>query len=370
MPSSKPVFTTPLTKLFKINHPVLLAGMNVAAGPKLAAAVTNAGGMGVIGGVKQSPKFLKHSIEELKSHLEDKNAPFGVDLLLPQIGGSARKTNKDYTDGQLPALIDVIIEGKPALFVCAVGVPPKWAVDKLHAAGIAVMNMIGHPKHVAKALAQGVDIICAQGGEGGGHTGDTAFSILIPAVVDLCKNAKSPLTGERVIVVAAGGIADGRGLAASLAYGADGVWVGTRFVASVEAGANKTHKQMVISAGYDDVARTLVYSGRPMSVRKTPYVAEWFVNFPLSLYSAAEVRVTRETARKIEQEKLVADGKIPHDVELESNPDRSIEGMAFLMGKVAASINDIKPAKDIVDELVLTAEKSLKAATNLTKAKL
>ncbi|KAJ7043236.1 2-nitropropane dioxygenase [Mycena alexandri] len=352
MPSSKPVFTTPLTKLFKINHPVLLAGMNVAAGPKLAAAVTNAGGMGVIGGVRQSPKFLKHSIEELKSHLEDKNAPFGVDLLIPQIGGSARKTNKDYTDGQLPALIDVIIEGKPALFVCAVGVPPKWAVDKLHDAGIAVMNMIGHPKHVAKALAQGVDIICAQGGEGGGHTGDTAFSILIPAVVDLCKNAKSPLTGERVIVVAAGGIADGRGLAASLAYGADGVWVGTRFVASVEAGANKTHKQMVVSAGYDDVARTLIYSGRPMSVRKTPYVAEW------------------ETKRKIEQEKLVADGKIPHDVELQQKPNRSIEGMAFLMGKVAASINDIKPAKDIVDELVLTAEKSLKAATNLTKAKL
>ncbi|KAJ7929273.1 2-nitropropane dioxygenase [Mycena leptocephala] len=351
MPSSKPVFVTPLTKLFKIQHPVMLAGMNVAAGPKLAAAVTNAGGIGTIGGVRQSPKFLKGSIEELKSHLEDKNAPFGVDLLLPQVGGSARKTNKDYTGGQLSALIDVIIEGKASLFVCAVGVPPKWVVDKLHSAGIPVMNMVGHPKHVAKALAQGVDIICAQGGEGGGHTGDTAFSILIPAVVDLCKNAKSPLTGEPVVVVAAGGIADGRGLAASLSYGASGVWVGTRFVASVEAGANKTHKEMVISAGYDDVARTLIYSGRPMSVRKTPYVAEW------------------ETARRAEQEKLVAQGQVPHDEELKKNPGRSIEGMAFLMGKVAASVKDIKPAKEIVDELVTTAEKSLKAATNLTVAK-
>ncbi|OJA08850.1 hypothetical protein AZE42_10408 [Rhizopogon vesiculosus] len=84
MPSSQPVFSTPLTRLFKINHPVMLAGMNVAAGPRLAAAVTNAGGIGVIGGVRQSPKMLQESINELKSHLEDKKAPFGVDLLLPQ----------------------------------------------------------------------------------------------------------------------------------------------------------------------------------------------------------------------------------------------------------------------------------------------
>lgn len=347
MPSSASVFATPLTRLFKINHPVMLAGMNVAAGPKLAAAVTNAGGIGVIGGVRQSPKFLQGSIDELKSHLEDKKAPFGVDLLLPQIGGNARKTNKDYTAGQLPELIDVIIKGGASLFVCAVGVPPKWVVDKLHAVGIPVMNMIGHPKHVAKALAQGVDIICAQGGEGGGHTGDTPFSILIPATVDLCKNAKSPLTGEPVIVVAAGGIADGRGLAAALLYGASGVWVGTRFVASVEAGAPKRHKELVVSAGYDDVIRTLVYSGRPMSVRKTPYVEEW------------------ETKRQKELSHLIAQGKVPHEVELQNHPEKSLQGLSWLMGRVAGSINDIKPAKDIVDELVNTAASGLKSASSL-----
>ncbi|KAF8969888.1 2-nitropropane dioxygenase [Flammula alnicola] len=350
MPSSAPVFSTPLTKLFKINHPVMLAGMNVAAGPKLAAAVTNSGGIGVIGGVRQSPKFLQGSINELKSHLEDKNAPFGVDLLIPQIGGNARKTNKDYTSGQLPELIDVVIKGGASLFVCAVGVPPKWAVDKLHAAGIPVMNMVGHPKHVPKALAQGVDIICAQGGEGGGHTGDTAFSILIPAVVDICKDHKSPLTGEPIIVVAAGGIADGRGLAASLSYGASGVWVGTRFVASVEAGAPKKHKELVVSAGYDDVVRTLIYSGRPMSVRKTPYVAEW----------------------NNEIQELVSQGKVPHDVELQNHPEKSIQGLSWLMGRVAGSIKDIKPAREIVDELVFTAAKSLNDAVSLqvVKAKL
>jgi NAD(P)H-dependent flavin oxidoreductase YrpB (nitropropane dioxygenase family) len=90
--------------------------------------------------VRQSPKFLKGSIDELKSHLEDKKAPFGVDLLIPQVGGNARKTNKDYTDGQLGELIDVIIDGGAALFVCAIGVPPKWVVDKLHKAGIIVMK--------------------------------------------------------------------------------------------------------------------------------------------------------------------------------------------------------------------------------------
>jgi NAD(P)H-dependent flavin oxidoreductase YrpB (nitropropane dioxygenase family) len=189
--------------------------------------------------------------------------------------------------------------------------------------------MVGHPKHVKKALNQGVDIICAQGGEGGGHTGDTPFSILIPACVDLCKEARSPLTGDPVIVVAAGGIADGRGLAAALSYGASGVWVGTRFVASDEAGAPRTHKDLVVSAGYDDTVRTLVYSGRPMSVRKTSYVAEW------------------EDRRKDEIASLVGQGRIPHEVELEKHPEKFVPGRMWLMGKVAGSINNVKPAKEM-----------------------
>ncbi|EPT05939.1 hypothetical protein FOMPIDRAFT_1021091 [Fomitopsis schrenkii] len=358
MPSSPPVFSTPLTKQFRINHPVMLAGMNVAAGPKLAAAVTNAGGIGVIGGIHSSPKMLQGMIDELKSNLENKDAPFGVDLALPQVGGNARRTNYDYTHGQLPALTEVIIKNKASLFVCAVGVPPKDMVDKLHAAGILVMNMVGHPKHVEKALAQGVDMICAQGGEGGGHTGDTPFSILIPAVVDLCKDRKSPLTGQPIIVIAAGGIADGRGLAAALSYGASGVWVGTRFVASEEAGAPPMHKQQLVSAGYDDVVRTLIYSGRPMSVRRTAYVASW-------------------DGRQAEIESLTSEGKIPHEVEVEQRPERSLEGRPWLMGKVAASIKDVKPAKAIVDELVSTAAQSLQKATDwmsvddpVTRAKL
>lgn len=130
--SSPQQIKTTSTDLLKIKHPVLLAGMNVAAGPKLAAAVTNAGGMGVIGGVGYTPDMLREQISELKSYLDDKNAPFGVDLLLPQVGGSARKTNYDYTKGKLGELVDIIIDSGARLFVSAVGVPPKAVVDKLH----------------------------------------------------------------------------------------------------------------------------------------------------------------------------------------------------------------------------------------------
>ena len=137
--------TTPITKIFGIKHPIILAGMNVAAGPRLAAAVTNAGGLGVVGGMGYTPSMMREQIQELKQDLVDKNAPFGIDLLLPQVGGAnARKTNKDYTKGKLHELIDIIIEEKAALFVSAVGVPPKWAIDKLHEAGIPVMNMSAH----------------------------------------------------------------------------------------------------------------------------------------------------------------------------------------------------------------------------------
>lgn len=119
------------------------------------------------------------------------------------------------------------------------------------------MNMVGHPKHAHKALKAGVDIVCPQGGEGGGHTGDIANSILIPAVVDVAKQYKSPLTGEPAMVVAAGGIHDGRGLASSLMQGAYGVWVGTRFLATDEGGSSKIHKEAVVSATFEDSKRSL-----------------------------------------------------------------------------------------------------------------
>jgi len=340
--------STSVTELFGIKHPILLAGMNVAAGPELAAAVTNHGGLGVIGGVGYTPKVLRSQIQEIKKNLTDKNAPFGVDLLIPQVGGSARKTNYDYTGGKLNELIDVIIEEKASLFVCAIGVPPKPVVEKLHKAGIPVMNMVGHPKHVKKALEQGVDIICAQAGEGGGHTGDTPASILIPACVDAVRGHKSPLTGKDVFVVGAGAVYNGRSLAANLMWGAEGVWVGTRFVASEEAGAPKAHKDAVLKATLEGVTRTVIYTGRPLSVGRTPYVDDW------------------EQNRKDEIVQLTNKGIVPHVRELEQHPEKSLAGRAWLMGRVASEIHEVLPAKVIIDTMVAEAVQALQRGSRMT----
>ncbi|RMY50635.1 hypothetical protein D0863_14822, partial [Hortaea werneckii] len=210
--SPHPTLQTPICPLLGITYPIILAGMARTSSGPLAAAVSNAGGLGVIGGLGYTPTQLRTIIHELKSNLTSPDLPFGVDLALPQVGGSARKTNHDYTHGQLDELITVVIEEGTRLFVSAVGVPPPHVIARLHAAGIFVMNMVGHPKHAHKALQAGVDIVCAQGGEGGGHTGDIATSILIPAVVDVARQYKSPLTGEAAMVIAAGGIYNGRSL--------------------------------------------------------------------------------------------------------------------------------------------------------------
>jgi NAD(P)H-dependent flavin oxidoreductase YrpB (nitropropane dioxygenase family) len=361
-----PTISTPITEMFGIKHPVILAGMNVAAGPELAAAVTNSGGLGVIGGVSYTPKILKMKIDELKEELQSKDAPFGVDLLLPQVGGNARKTNKDYTGGALPELIDIIIQEGAKLFVSAVGVPPKFAVDKLHAAGIPVMNMIGSPSHVQKALDAGVDIICAQGGEGGGHTGEVATSILIPMVVDLCRGKLSPLTGKQVSVVAAGGIFDGRGLAMSLSLGADAVWVGTRFVASEEGGAPKGHKEAVVRASAHDTHRCEAFTGRPLRIIKTKYSSAWL------------------DERSSEMKELLQAGVLPSDADMqkfvsltEEEQKKFIQSVGgempsptniHLCGQVAGAIDKILPAKVIVESMVEDACKMLQLANRRISA--
>lgn len=153
--------------------------------------------------------------------------------------------------------------------------PPAAVVEKLHKAGVLYMNMIGHPKHVKKCLELGVDIICAQGGEGGGHTGDIPTTVLIPAVVELVKGKTSPLTGAPVQVVAAGGIFNGATVAAALMLGAGAVWVGTRFILTEEAGAPKAHKEAVRTASHDDNIRTIIFTGRPLRVRNNEYINNW-----------------------------------------------------------------------------------------------
>lgn len=146
---------------------------------KLAAAVSNAGGLGVVGGLGYTPAQLQEIITDLKSFLTHPDLPFGVDLALPKVGEGARKTNHDYTNGQLDQLINVIVDNGAKLFVSAVGIPPKEVIEKLHQNGIFVMNMVGAPKHAKYALEAGVDIVCAQGGEGGGMSIPNAILMIV-----------------------------------------------------------------------------------------------------------------------------------------------------------------------------------------------
>lgn len=203
------------------------------------------------------------------------------------------------------------MEEKATLFVCAVGVPPEQVLRRLHEGGVLVMNMVGVVRHAAKAFEAGVDIVCSQGGEGGGHTGDVAGNILVPACVDVAGRYRPPMLGGREgMVVAAGGIWDGRGLAAALKLGAVGVWVGTRFVACVEAGCSEQHKEAVVSAGWDDTIRTLVVSGRPLRVRRNEYIEGW-------------------ERREEEVKRLCESGVVPMERDMEEHRDVD---MPFLMG--------------------------------------
>ncbi|KAI1498368.1 2-nitropropane dioxygenase [Biscogniauxia marginata] len=324
------IITTPLTQQLGIKHPILLAGMGGTSTASLAAAVSNAGGLGVIGGVGYTPPQLQAMIADLKSQLADPSLPFGMDLLLPQVGGSARRTNADYTKGALDELVGVIIAGGARLFVSAVG-----------------------------ACAAGADLICAQGGEAGGHTGDIPTGVLVPACAEVCAAHASPLTGNPVGLVAAGGISSGRSLASALMLGVQAVWVGTRFVAARESGASEHAKRAVLEAGFDSVVRSVVWTGRPLRALKNLYIADWEQN------RQAEIReLTGKGIVPLEHEldKLHEQGKLTDEI--------MDQAELLPMGIVAGLVN--KPdqtAKEIVDEIVSEASTILSSAGQFVTSK-
>lgn len=333
---------TPLTELLGIKYPIMLAGMGSVSGHELVAAVSNAGGIGTLGGATFELEGLKKEMREVKQLLKP-GAIFGVDLLIPQVGGNARKTNKDYQGGKLPEMADAMIEEGVKLFVCAVGVPPKWMVEKLHGAGIVCMNMVGSPHHVQKALDVGMDLICAQGTEAGGHTGDVATMPLIPCCVDACKG-RTNFFGTPVHVVGAGGIFDGRGLGAALCLGAVGVWVGTRFICSEEANAGPVHQKRIVEATANDTTRIEAFTGRPCRVLRTPYVKDW-------------------EARTPELKAILAEGKIPFHEQVHAGTANLSEFFPALMGQAAGGIKEVKTAEEIVKELMADALTTLKISS-------
>lgn len=241
---------TRLTAALGVRHPVMLAGMGGVSYHRLVAAVSEAGGFGCLGA---SVMGAEKMIEEMRLVKEATDQPFGVDLLTAMPGDLVRQ-------------VELLIEGGASVFVAGLGVPSK-VVDLCHHHGVVVINMCGKVAHAQAAVDAGCDIVVAQGTEAGGHTGKVATMPLVPLIVDA--------VGEHVPVVAAGGIFDGRGLAAALALGADGVWLGTRFVATQEARAVSGYKEALVRGAEDATVISRAYSGKTMRVVRNSYTERW-----------------------------------------------------------------------------------------------
>jgi len=303
---------TPVCDLFGIEHPIFLAGMGEVAYADLCAAVSEAGGFGTLGMVGATPQRIR---EEMRAVRKLTSKPFGVDLLaaLPD---------------QVNAAIDVIIDEGAAAFIAGLGVPEP-VIGRCHRAGVKVMALCGKLSHALAAEAAGCDAVVAQGTEAGGHTGAIAALALVPQTVD----------AVRIPVLAAGSIVDGRGLVAALALGAQGVWMGTRFIASDEARASRTYKQRIVAAGGADTVVTRCYSGKPMRVIRNPYVEEWdrrsaeIQPFPRQLIASAKAGVMffmRDEA---------------------TDPERT----CMPAGQGIGGIGEILPAKAIVERVLAEA---------------
>ncbi len=219
----------------------MLAGMGGVSYSALVGAVSNAGGFGCLGASTMSSDELVTQLTEVRA-ITDR--PFGVDLLtaFPE---------------SLERNVELSIEGGASVFVAGLGVP-RHVVDTCHRHNVLVMSLCGKVDHARRALDSGCDAVIAQGTEAGGHTGTVATLPLVPLVADA--------VGETIPVIAAGGIFDGRGLAAALALGADGVWIGTRFIATPEARAVRGFKERILVGAEDATTITRAYTGKTMRV--------------------------------------------------------------------------------------------------------
>ncbi|WP_228646251.1 nitronate monooxygenase family protein [Microtetraspora sp. AC03309] len=236
------VLDTPLTRLTGVRHPVVQTGMGWVAGPRLVSAVANAGGLGILASATMTLDQLATAIEEVRSRTD---APFGVNL---------RADASDAGDR-----IDLLIRNrvKVASFALA---PRQELIAKLKDAGVVVIPSVGARRHAEKVAAWGADAVLVQGGEGGGHTGAVATTLLLPQVVDAVD----------IPVIAAGGFFDGRGLAAALAYGAAGVAMGTRFLLTKDSSVPDAVKQTYLGTSETVVTRQV--DGMPHRVLRTPLV--------------------------------------------------------------------------------------------------
>jgi enoyl-[acyl-carrier protein] reductase II len=321
---------TNLCDLLGIAHPIVQAAIWPATAPELVAAVSNAGGLGSLGAVFESAESLKRQLAQVR---ELTSRPFAVNHVVP------------FLNEETFALT---LEAKPAVISLALG-DPDDLVGRAHAAGAKVIHQVHTVQQARQAAERGVDAIIAQGSEAGGQGLALGVSTmaLIPQVVD----AVSPIP-----VLAAGGIADGRGLAAALVLGAQGANIGTRFLAAQEASAAEAWKQALLTTESEDVIRFEVWqeifppvggSAYPTVPRvlRTPFVDEW----------RQRPDTAKQQAERLRDEIMAA--------VREHRPDKL---MPFA-GQTAGLIHDILPAGEIVHRILVEAEQALNGAVRLIK---
>ena len=299
-------FTNRITQLFGIRYPIIQAGMVWASGWRLASAVSNAGGLGLIGSGSMQPLVLKEHIQKCRAAT---NKPFGVNvpLLYPNIDQH----------------IQIIIEEKVPVVFTSAGNPATWTRE-LKQAGIKVVHVVSSSRFAVKAQQAGCDAVVAEGFEAGGHNGreETTTLVLIPAV---CNAVAIP-------VIAAGGIATGRQMLAAMVLGAEGIQAGSRFVASYESSAHQKFKEAVINAAEGDTQLSLKQL-TPVRLLKNKFFTD---------VQQAELNgVSVDTLQNLLGKGRAKNGMFEGDLE---NGELEI-------GQVSTLIKNIQPAADIVDEL-------------------
>jgi enoyl-[acyl-carrier protein] reductase II len=296
-----------IIELFNIKYPIIQAGMVWCSGWELASAVSNAGGLGLIGAGSMHPEILKIHIKKTK---QATNLPFGVNipLLYPEID----------------KIIEIIINEKVEIVFTSAGNPNIWT-ETLKKAQVKVVHVVANTKFAQKAEDAGVDAIVAEGFEAGGHNGreETTTLTLIPMIKAITK----------LPVIAAGGIATGRGMLAAMALGADGVQVGSRFVASVESSAHENFKNEVIKTGE---------GGTRLSMKKLVPVRLIKNKFSDELDKAESEGKSTEFIKELLGHRRAKIGMFEGDL---------TEG-ELEIGQVASMIKEIKTAKEIVDEII------------------
>jgi NAD(P)H-dependent flavin oxidoreductase YrpB (nitropropane dioxygenase family) len=356
---------TPLCDLLEIEYPIVLAGMGswgMGTPPALVAAVSNAGGLGVLGCSNLAPKEVEERIREVR-RLTDK--PFGVDLLLPaslkQAPGSRAAVRQEIRDNHpehwafleelhrrfglperpfqhdhvisaelIAQQIEVTLNERVPVFAAGLG-DPAIVVPQAREIGMKVMGVCGSPRNAVRQVKAGVDAIIAQGTEGGGHTGQIASFALLPQVVDAAGD---------IPVLGAGGISDGRGVAAALALGAQGVWVGTAFLVADEGGLPDKLKDQIVNASTGDMRISPYWTGKTVRAVQNDVAKAWEES-GLPALPTPHQRVLMEDFK----EAAMAAGRF----EITMNAG----------GQGAGMITERRPAIDIFNDLIETTRMSL-----------